>query len=317
MPLKNCVVCGTQFMARLSVYKTCGVVCRNRLIAAEKEAKHTTTQPCIVCGKEFSNTGKQKHRKTCSPACGHVVRAKARERQIEHNCKTCGTLFTAEQSRDAQYCSMACMYQRNEAQTTRDCEVCGKPFSSPPSHMHVRSCSDECGNKLRGESNTKEKIVVTCEQCGVKFDEHESHAGRRKFCSHKCMHENEDTKLRMSAAFAGGNNPAWQGGITVKSVSKNGRAYGRLNRAKENEKSAKRKALKLQATPAWADPVLILEFYEECQRISTETGVVHHVDHTVPLTSKTVCGLHCEFNLQVLPGIENLRKHNRTWPDKP
>jgi hypothetical protein len=42
-----------------------------------------------------------------------------------------------------------------------------------------------------------------------------------------------------------------------------------------------------------------------------------HVDHIVPLVSKFVCGLHCEANLQLLPGPENQRKGNRVWPDMP
>lgn len=304
-------------MARLSVYKTCGTVCRNRLIAAEKEAKHTVTQPCVVCGKEFSNPGKLKHRKTCSPKCGHTLRGLAARNRIVRNCLTCGNEFSAEASRDAKYCSMSCMYKRNEARMARDCEVCGKAFSSPPSHARVRACSDECGYKLRAESNTKEKHLINCLECGQQFEEHQSHAGRRKFCSIKCTHKNEDKKAKQSAAIAGSKNPAWQGGATVWTVSATGKAYGRLSPAKENAKGMKRKAAQLQATPAWADPVLILSFYEEAQRLTVATGIVHHVDHMVPLQSKYVCGLHTHDNLRVMVGAENISKSNRTWPDKP
>lgn len=71
------------------------------------------------------------------------------------------------------------------------------------------------------------------------------------------------------------------------------------------------------ATPSWSDEAEILKVYEMAQRISRETGVEHHVDHIVPLKSKLVCGLHCEANLQVLPGRDNLAKLNRFWPDMP
>jgi hypothetical protein len=43
----------------------------------------------------------------------------------------------------------------------------------------------------------------------------------------------------------------------------------------------------------------------------------HDVDHIVPLTSKFVCGLHCEANLQYLPSRVNQSKKNRYWPDMP
>jgi hypothetical protein len=70
-----------------------------------------------------------------------------------------------------------------------------------------------------------------------------------------------------------------------------------------------------QATPSWADSKAIRAFYVESARRSADTGVQHHVDHIVPLQGKTVCGLHVENNLQVMPGGENQSKGNRWWPD--
>jgi len=48
-----------------------------------------------------------------------------------------------------------------------------------------------------------------------------------------------------------------------------------------------------------------------------ETGVKWHVDHIIPLKSKKVCGLHNEFNLRLIPAIDNIRKRNLFWPDMP
>lgn len=48
MPSKNCEVCGTNFWSRLSATRTCSVTCRNRLIAKEKELRHTVSKK--VCG---------------------------------------------------------------------------------------------------------------------------------------------------------------------------------------------------------------------------------------------------------------------------
>lgn len=79
----------------------------------------------------------------------------------------------------------------------------------------------------------------------------------------------------------------------------------------------KRRAAELQATPKWADADKIAVIYAEAARITRETGIAHHVDHSVPLQSKLVCGLHWEENMQILPGSENQSKSNRYWPDMP
>lgn len=81
--------------------------------------------------------------------------------------------------------------------------------------------------------------------------------------------------------------------------------------------SGKRRAAKLKATPVWANQAKIAEFYTAANFLGMVTGEWYHVDHIVPLAGKTVCGLHNEFNLQVLPGVENMKKGNRTWPGKP
>lgn len=76
-------------------------------------------------------------------------------------------------------------------------------------------------------------------------------------------------------------------------------------------------AQRLKAYPTWADPQAILSFYAHSKAMSLATGVKHHVDHIVPINSKIVCGLHNEFNLRVIPAVENMSKGNRYWPDMP
>jgi hypothetical protein len=71
-----------------------------------------------------------------------------------------------------------------------------------------------------------------------------------------------------------------------------------------------RRARILKASPVWADMDAVRGFYDTAARLRRETGSVWHVDHMVPLKHPLVCGLHCEFNLRVIPGPENLAKHN-------
>lgn len=80
------------------------------------------------------------------------------------------------------------------------------------------------------------------------------------------------------------------------------------------EAKALRRARKKQATPAWANRAAIREIYREAANISKQTGVVHHVDHIIPLVNELVCGLHVEANLQVVPAGVNLRKSNSFQP---
>lgn len=82
-------------------------------------------------------------------------------------------------------------------------------------------------------------------------------------------------------------------------------------------KQAKRRAAKKQATPAWANDFFIEEAYALAKLRTEMTGFEWHVDHIVPLKSPKVCGLHVEFNLQVIPGKLNQSKNNRVWPDMP
>jgi hypothetical protein len=90
--------------------------------------------------------------------------------------------------------------------------------------------------------------------------------------------------------------------------------WAKANLDKLAAKSAARRAQKLRATPPWANLDAIEAIYAEARRLTAETGIEHHVDHIYPLKSKWTCGLHCEANLQILVGPENLSKSNQTWP---
>ena len=199
----------------------------------------------------------------------------------------------------------------------RPCEVCGKLFKSPQCHAHVRTCSAQCGYKIRKNPNQKALLSIACAGCGKVFQERPCHAGRRTYCSHECQFTDPANLERMSANLKGDKNPSWKGGATVAHISSSGRRYARQSLTAERSKVAMRRAGKLEATPVWADGDAILGFYTLANTLSISTGVVHHVDHIVPLNSKLVCGLHCQFNLQVLTSLENLCKGNRDWPDKP
>lgn len=92
------------------------------------------------------------------------------------------------------------------------------------------------------------------------------------------------------------------------------RYWQKENPDKANAISARRRALKLQRTPKWLTPQHFKEiewFYTEAQRLTNEAGILHHVDHIVPLQGKKVSGLHVPWNLQILTATENSSKGNK------
>ena len=72
-----------------------------------------------------------------------------------------------------------------------------------------------------------------------------------------------------------------------------------------------RRARVKQATPKWANIFFLKEAYSLAIERSRVTGFAWHVDHIIPLNGKSVCGLHVEYNVRVIPASENIRKSNK------
>jgi len=76
---------------------------------------------------------------------------------------------------------------------------------------------------------------------------------------------------------------------------------------------AKRQAAKLRAIPIWygeLDQLVEIEARRLVRLREKCTGVRWHIDHMIPLRSKTATGFHCANNLQVIPASMNCSKRN-------
>jgi hypothetical protein len=166
----------------------------------------------------------------------------------------------------------------------------------------------EFGNNKRGSDGKQ----AACKQCVSDSSSHRNNTpevnykNERKTCS-KCGVEKLGKDFYLNKNILGGLNS---------SCKLCDREYAR-NKGAGNAKNARRRAAKLKAIPKWCDKQKVEAIYEECARITKETGIIHHVDHIVPLQSSYVCGLHCESNLKIITSSENQRKLNTHWPDMP
>lgn len=93
--------------------------------------------------------------------------------------------------------------------------------------------------------------------------------------------------------------------------------WKKRNKAQVNASTAARFAKRQKANVSWSNDFFISEAYSLAQLRTQTFGFPWEVDHIVPLRSELVSGLHCEYNLAVIPASDNLAKGNRWWPDMP
>lgn len=321
MPLiiANCTVCNAEYQVergRAKYKKTCSNECRVKAGALTRTTGVTmVTRPCPVCGTEFSvKKGLEKNKQYCSAACGHKSRAQQISKSEWRTCPACTQQFLAAPSEKKVACSPRCAGVLKRNRVTRKCKACEKHFEVF-SKSKVMYCSIECGNQGQKELRSK-RVPVVCKNCKCVELVTPPHAQTYVYCSRRCLHTCPEANAEKSARFSGENNPRYTG-ATREVISVSGKTYRRQPLHVELAKDAKRRASKKNATPGWANKAAIEAIYEKAGKFTQMTGEPFHVDHIVPLTSDLVCGLHWEGNLQILPGVENLSKGNKVWPDMP
>lgn len=189
-----------------------------------------------------------------------------------------------------------------------NCRACNRKVSAA---YRAANAEKERERHAAYHSTNKNRIAAKTKRWQKTYPEKARARGRRFYAN------NKDAEKARHAAYVAANAERlriYRAQLRLKNIDQRRayeREYVRLNRAKVNAKTVRRKARLMQALVAWANHDKIAEFYAEAQHLTKETGVVHHVDHIVPLQSRVVCGLHCEHNLQILTESENSKKHNQ------
>jgi len=89
--------------------------------------------------------------------------------------------------------------------------------------------------------------------------------------------------------------------------------YTRANAGKRNLWTSNYRQAKVDRTPVWLNDGHMFEMecvFKYCAALRN-IGLDYHVDHIIPIRGARVSGLHVPWNLQVIPGRENMSKGNK------
>lgn len=198
------------------------------------------------------------------------------------------------------------------------CRVCGVsqdidcfPKSNTGKHGRTTRCKPCTGIYLKQyQEANKEKLKLHKQQYYAENKETLDAIGRANYQKDKDAYkerakqwaaENKEKRVEIRKKYYQAN---------PERMAEKGRKHRAENPGLYRAHFKKRQQLKRNAMPAWADEAAIRAIYDECQRISKETGVKHHVDHYYPLKNDLVCGLHVQDNLQIITAYANLSKGN-------
>ncbi len=168
------------------------------------------------------------------------------------------------------------------------------------SKYHKNICKD-CMSVIRKKERTKNK-----ERCRREQKEWRKHNAEHVKKKSKVYRNSEHGKKVRQMSYERNRKQK-------RAYDKNRRQNEPGVREKYNAANAKYRAAKLQATTSWFEiqKEQIELLYKEASRLTKETGNLYHVDHKDPLQGKTICGLHCLENLQVITALENWKKKNK------
>lgn len=181
-------------------------------------------------------------------------------------------------------------------------------------------CKEELDvSKFHKDKSSKDDLVGTCKVCVSTYNKEyrENNKEKEAVRAKEWNLANKERQAKNGKIYRKANkkrkaetNKIWYQD-NKESQAEYSKLWQQNNPDKVNAKTARYKASKLQRTVSYANNSKIQALYTKAQRLTNETGILHHVDHIIPLQSPVVSGLHIENNLQVITATENLSKGNK------
>jgi hypothetical protein len=170
--------------------------------------------------------------------------------------------------------------------------------------------------KQKATKDLLPKAVRTCLVCSVDIGDKRQGA---KFCSRAHKSVFSSTRRDYAAEYATNQEHRRKQALKYYRKDVTTSRAKQMVRQKNNlpmfaASAAKRRAIKMQRTPSWLtedDHWMMKQTYEFAALRTKMFGFKWHVDHIVPLQGAFVSGLHVPWNLQEIPAVENIAKHNK------
>jgi len=155
-------------------------------------------------------------------------------------------------------------------------------------------------------------LIRKCVVCG---DEFEPSRSNHVSCSDQC----NSAKWKKNNWIKNKNYNKKYKADNRDRILEQGKLWKLNNRDKCTMLQNKRRAMKLNAVFVGTDQEYYDFFMEEIYSLSKFrseiTGIIHVVDHILPLINHMVCGLHTPANLRVITDTDNSKKHNKFEED--
>ncbi len=170
----------------------------------------------------------------------------------------------------------------------------------PNGHVSNRNTKDGGCNECSKMRSVSRRLTLPTEAS----DRYHADRERRRQQNAAYYERTKDARARYSQQYYSKESNR----VSHQAACKNWRD---ANIEKLSEDSRIRRSRQIKARVSWGDRESISALYKHARYLTQTTGVLHVVDHIVPLRGASVCGLHWEGNLQVITQVENLLKSNK------